>query len=162
MIGSSELRLGSACARSSHRIRDRRARRQSARSMPLEFFGIAYFLLIVLAGCLLVLQPARVAQYNETIALKERELQALKLTNEDLRKAVSYAESLEFVEKEARATLGMVDPGEVKALEVNVSQANSAVFASAQPKPDSGGILSLFGRIAQIFGVKEATAKGQE
>ncbi|MGI6663115.1 MAG: FtsB family cell division protein [Bacillota bacterium] len=129
--------------------------------MPLEFFGIAYFLLIVVAGCLLVLQPARVAQYNETIALKQRELQSLKLKNEDLKKVVSYAESLEFVENEARMTLGMVDPGEVKALEVNVTQANSAVFASSQPKPEPGGILSLIGRIAQIFGVKEATAKGQ-
>jgi cell division protein FtsB len=157
MIRSSELRLGNACAHSSNR-----ARRQAVRSMPLEIFGIAYFLLIVAAGCLLVLQPARVAQFNETIALKERELQSLKLKNEDLKKAVSYAESLGFVESEARMTLGMVDPDQVKALEVTVSQETSPAFAAVQPESEPSGILSLIGRIAQIFGVKEATAKGQE
>ncbi|HHY75213.1 MAG TPA: hypothetical protein GX500_00350 [Firmicutes bacterium] len=161
MVHSSEIRLKGASGRSVYRTKDRKARRQHARSMPLEVVGIVYFLMAVLAGCLLVLQPARVAQYNEMIAIKERELQALKLTNEDLKKAVSYAESLEFVEKEARTTLGMVDPEEVKALQVPVTRAGM-VFAGLEPAQEPGGILSLIGRIAQIFGVKEATAKGSE
>ncbi|HHX27766.1 MAG: FtsB family cell division protein [Bacillota bacterium] len=161
MIGSSELRLTGAGALGSNRVRNRRVRRQAVRSVPLEVFGMAYFLIIVMAGSLLVLQPARVAQINETVALKERELQSLKLRNEDLKKAVAYVESLEFIESEARGTLGMVDPGDVKALEVPAERESSFVLASVEPKSERSGILSLIGRIAQIFGVKEATAKGQ-
>jgi cell division protein FtsB len=161
MIRTSELRLGSATAPGSNRVRNLRARRQRTRSVPLEILGITYFLLVVMAGSLLVLQPARVAQINEAIARSERELQSLKLKNEDLKKAVAYVESLDFVESEARGILGMVDPGDVKALEVPALRENPAIFASAEPKSEPSGILSLIGRIAQIFGVKEATAKGQ-
>lgn len=156
-----ELRRGTAGSFRVSDMRDRRVKRQAKRAMPLEFLGIAYFLLVVAAGGLLVMQPAQVAQIGESIATRERELQSLKLRNEDLKKTVAYVESLDFVEKEARTTLGMVDPGEVKALEVPLARQSSAVLASADSETKSSGILSLIGRIAQIFGVREATAKGQ-
>lgn len=160
MVRDAELGLGRARALCPSNTRERRSKRQAKRAVPLEVIGIAYFLLIVIAGGLLVMQPARVAQIGERIAARERELQSLKLRNEDLKRTVAYVESLEFVEKEARTTLGMVDPGEVKALPIPSVQQSSVLLAGSFDEPESGGILSLIGRIAQIFGVREATAKG--
>jgi cell division protein FtsB len=128
----------------------------------LEFFGIVYFLLVVLAGGILVWQPARVAEMNQQMAVLDSTLQGLKMQSEALRKTVSGIESLDYVEKEARTRLGMVSPGEVRTFSVSESS-REIVSVASLPKvePKTGGILSLLGRIAQIFGVREATAKGQ-
>ena len=158
MVRDAELGLGRA--RALHVLEYESGGQRGKEGCAPEVIGIAYFLLIVIAGGLLVMQPARVAQIGERIAARERELQSLSFRNEDLKRTVAYVESLEFVEKEARTTLGMVDPGEVKALPIPSVQQSSVLLAGSFDEPESGGILSLIGRIAQIFGVREATAKG--
>ncbi len=148
--------------------RERRSRRPGRQGLPMEFFGVLYFCLVVLAGGLLVWQPARVAQMNERIAKLEVSLQDLRMQSESLKKQVSAIESLDYVEKEAKTRLGMVSPSEVRTFAVNESsqgdpslQLASASSQASQDEVRTGGIFSLISRIAEIFGTKEATAKGQ-
>lgn len=142
--------------------RERRVRRDARDGLPMEVLGIVYFLLIVFAGGVLVWQPARIAEMNERIAELDSALQGLKMQSEALRKTVSGIESLEYVEREARTRLGMVSPEEVKTLSLSEPSREAMRVASLPgEEPESRGIMSLFGRIAQIFGVKEATAKGR-
>jgi len=157
-----EVQIGCVQLVQARSARERRQRRASREGLPLEFFGIVYFLLVVLAGGILVWQPARVAEMNQQMAVLDSTLQGLKMQSEALRKTVSGIESLDYVEKEARTRLGMVSPGEVRTFSVSESS-REIVSVASLPKvePKTGGILSLLGRIAQIFGVREATAKGQ-
>lgn len=144
--------------------RERRPQRAARQGLPMEFFGVLYFCLVILAGGILVWQPARVAQINEQIARLDATLQDLRMQSESLKKTVSAIESLDYVEEEARTRLGMVSPEEVRtfALTESVAESSYAMAASLpQEETNAGGILSLFGRIAQIFGAREATAKGQ-
>lgn len=138
----------------------RERRRKAAREgLPMEFFGMIYFLLVVLAGGILVWQPARIAQVNQSIAALETKLDDLRMRNESLKQSLSRMESLDYVEKEARTRLGMVSPEEVRTF--SLTEAATQSFASApRQEPKAGGIMALIGRIAQIFGVKEAVAKG--
>ncbi|MEX0974090.1 MAG: septum formation initiator family protein [Bacillota bacterium] len=128
----------------------------------MEFFGVLYFCLVILAGGILVWQPARVAQMNEQITRLDAELQDLRMQSESLKKTVSAIESLGYVEKEAKTRLGMVSPQEVRTFSLS-ENANESLEIASLPKEEvkTGGIFSLFGRIAQIFGAREATAKGQ-
>ncbi len=150
------------CSPVSPVIRERRHRRAAREGLPMEFFGIVYFCLVILAGGILVWQPAKVAQMNEQIAKLETTLQDLKMQSESLKKTVSAVESLDYVEKEAKARLGMVSPQEVRTFSITES-ANAPLQVASLPKEEAknGGIFSLFGRIAQIFGAREAIAKGQ-
>lgn len=157
-----EVQIGCVQLVQARSARERRHGKASREGLPLEFFGIVYFLLVVLAGGILVWQPARVAEMNQQMAVLDSTLQGLKMQSEALRKTVSGIESLDYVEKEARTRLGMVSPGEVRTFSVSESS-REIVSVASLPKvePKTGGILSLLGRIAQIFGVREATAKGQ-
>lgn len=143
------------------RVQGRRIRRSSREGLPMEFFGILYFLLIVFTGGVLVWQPARVAEMNEEIAVLDATLRELKLQSEALRKTVSGIESLDYVEREARTRLGMVSPQEVRTVAIEYSSGDDSHQTDGVAGLPREGILSLFGRIAQIFGVREATAKGQ-
>ena len=154
-----------ACARPGQdpaaRVRRHRVPREG---VPVELLGVAYLLVIVLAGGVLVWQPAHIAEMNQQIAELDSTLQELKMRSEALKKTVSTIESLDYVEREARTRLGMVSPGEIRTVSVPEPglTADAAKTASLPgDKLQTGGIMSLFGRIAQIFGVKEATAKGQ-
>jgi len=151
-------RVGSGQAAS--RVRRQKLFREG---VPVEIFGVAYLLIMVLAGGALVWQPARIAQMNEQIAELDSTLKELKMRSEALKKTVSTIESLDYVEKEARNRLGMVSPEEVRTISVAESELTTAASVKNLPdeKAQTGGIMSLFGRIAQIFGVREATAKGQ-
>jgi cell division protein FtsB len=157
-----DVQIASVPVQRARPARERRRRRASREGFPVEFFGVVYFLLVILAGGILVWQPARVAEMNQEIATLDSTLQNLKMQSEALRRTVSGIESLDYVEKEARARLGMVSPAEVRTFSVSESSKEITRVASLpKEQPKAGGILSLFGRIAQIFGVKEATAKGQ-
>jgi cell division protein FtsB len=127
----------------------------------MEFFGVIYFCLVILAGGILVWQPARVAQMNEQISRLETRLQDLRMQSESLKKTVSAIESLDYVEKEAKTRLGMVSPAEVRTFAITESSASMQVASLPEEEVKEGGILSLFSRIAQIFGAREAIAKGQ-
>lgn len=149
-------------SRAARARRTRRADRATRQGLPVEFFGVLYFCLLVLAGGILVWQPAKVAQMNQQMAKLEATLQDLRMQSESLKKTVAAIESLDYVEKEARTRLGMVSPTEVRTFAMTETAAPSMQLASLpQEQVKSGGILSLFGRIAQIFGAREATAKGQ-
>lgn len=134
-------------------------RRAAREGLPVEFLGMAYFLLLVLAGGILVWQPARIAQVNQRIASMEASLNDLRMHNESLKQTLSSMESLQYVEKEARTRLGMVSPDEVRTFALTETPTQTFAQAS-QEEPEAGGILGLLGRIAQIFGVREAVAKG--
>jgi cell division protein FtsB len=158
-----DAQIAYAPARPARKRERRRARARAGREgLPVELLGMLYFLLVVLAGGILVWQPARVAQVNERMAGLETSLQELRMRNESLKKSVSAIESLDYVEKEARTRLGMVSPQEVRTFSITET-AKEPVQVASLPKEDTrtGGIFSLFGRIAQIFGVKQAIAKGQ-
>jgi len=148
---------------SGSRTRERRSQRVARQGLPMEFFGVLYFCLVILAGGILVWQPARVAQMNEQIGSLTATLQDLRMQSESLKKTVSAIESLDYVEEEARTRLGMVSPEEVRTFAVSESvlQGSYEVASLPQDETNTGGILSLFGRIAQIFGARQATAKGQ-
>lgn len=148
----------------------RNAEFNSGKSIPIEVFGIIYFILLVAAGIILVWQPAQIAQMNQEINRLEIRLQDLKMRNEDLKKQVASLESLTYIEHQARTRLGMVDPKEVKVFALSEDQLHSA--AAQQPhermtaqqiqeKKTDISIFSLFRRIAQIFGTREAVARGQ-
>ena len=158
MIRDIEMQAAYLPAGPAARERHRRIFREG---LPIEFLGILYFIMIVLAGVVLVWQPARVAEMNERIAGLEATLQGLRMRNESLKQAVTGVESLDYVEKEARTRLGMVFPEEVRTFSVTETVRESATVASL-PKDETktGGIFGLIGRIAQIFGVREAIAKG--
>ena len=154
-------RVGSGQAASSTRIRRQRTLRDG---VPVEVLGVAYLLIVVLAGGALVWQPARIAQMNQQIAELDSTLRELKMRSEALKKTVSTIESLDYIEKEARSRFGMVSPEEVRTISVTESEVLSAASVAKNlpdEKSQTGGIMSLFGRIAQIFGVREATAKGK-
>lgn len=157
MIRDMHLNCASAPA-----VRERRQSRVARQGLPMEFFGVLYFCLVILAGGILVWQPARVAQMNEQITRLDAELQDLRMQSESLKKTVSAIESLDYVEKEAKTRLGMVSPQEVRTFSLS-ENANESLEIASLPKEEvkTGGIFSLFGRIAQIFGAREATAKGQ-
>ncbi len=157
-----DVQIASVPRERARSARERARRRASREGLPVEVLGVAYFLLVVLAGGILVWQPARVAEMNQEIAALDSTLKDLKMQSEALRKTVSAVESLDYVEKEARVRLGMVSPAEVRTFSVSESSKEVTSVASLpREEPKAGGILSLFGRIAQIFGMKEATAKGQ-
>jgi cell division protein FtsB len=133
--------------------------RRQGKSLPVEVLGLLYFAAIVIAGIILVWQPATVAQMNERSQELEITLKDLKMRNEDLKKTVSSLESLDYIEHEARTRLGMVDPSVVKTITVKEDQ-TPQVIAVSQETVTEKGILSLLSRIAQVFGTKQATAKG--
>lgn len=146
-----------------HRVDDRKSITRARRTRStLERFGIMYFLIFVSAGCLLVWQPAQITAMNDRIAVLEKQLQELKIRNEDLKRQVSAMESLTYVEKEARTRLGMVDAGEVRSFAVELPQTPTQTNASASVNPKENVIQAALGRIAKIFGAKEATAKGRQ
>jgi len=128
----------------------------------VEVLGLALFFALGAIGILLVMEPARAAHVGDVIAARERELASLRLRNEDLKKTVANVLSLEFVEHEARTALGMVDPEEVKALAVAPTHDYLAAVAEDPAVATKSGILSFIGRIAGIFRVPEATAKGSK
>lgn len=162
IVAPSTFSESPAYRRTARERRSRRAGRAARQGLPMEFFGVLYFCLVVLAGGILVWQPARVAQMNQQMAKLEATLQDLRMQSESLKKTVSAIESLDYVEREARTRLGMVSPTEVRTFAMTETAAPSMQLASLpQEQVKSGGILSLFGRIAQIFGAREATAKGQ-
>jgi len=152
------MNVPSARGRGRERRRTQRATRQG---LPIEFFGVLYFCLLVLAGGILVWQPAKVAQMNEEIAGLQVTLQDLRMQSESLKKSVSAIESLDYVAKEAKTRLGMVAPEEVRTFSVENVAVSYELASLPQEDSETGGIFSLFGRIAQIFGAREATAKGQ-
>lgn len=136
-----------------------------ARHVPVEVIAIAYFVILLLAGVLLVWQPAKIAQMNERISQLESTLQDLKLRNEDLKKAVAARESLQYVEFEARNRLGMVDPNQVQTIRVPPENSSGIGYVASVPTKQSQGRSGIFGiidRIAQIFGAREVTAKGKK
>ncbi|HHW17688.1 MAG TPA: septum formation initiator family protein [Firmicutes bacterium] len=139
----------------------RNAEAGSRKVLPLEVFGLIYLAILVTAGILLVWQPARTAQMNEEINRLEAQLQDLKMRNEDLKKKVAMLESLSYVEQEARGRLGMVDPKEVKVLALVEDMPEATTAAVDKKDQEKSGIFSFLARIAEIFGAKEAVAKGQ-
>jgi len=157
------IRSASAETMGMRRAVMRRPRRTRSVGVPVEVLGLLYFIVILGAGLLLVWQPAKVAQVTSQINKLEATLQDLKLRNEDLKKTVAAMESLSYIEAEARNRLGMVDPTDVRTceiLEVGPStEPGISIASGAEPKET--GIMSLLARITQIFGSKEAIAKGQ-
>lgn len=151
------MNVPSTHSRNRERRRTQRAARQG---LPIEFFGVLYFCLLVVAGGILVWQPAKVAQMNEEIAELQTTLQDLRMQSESLKKSVSAVESLDYVSKEAKTRLGMVAPEEVRTFSVENVAVSYELASLPQEDVETGGIFSLFGRIAQIFGAREATAKG--
>lgn len=154
MIGSAELSgLDQSAAR--------RYRPARAINVPIELLGIAYFVLLVTVGVILVWQPARMTQVNAIASQLQKDLQDLRLRNEDLKKTVAKLESLSFVEKEAKERLGMVVPTEVRTCPVSQNVSLAAFDAeqnTSADKRESTGIRSLIARITGIFGTKEVTA----
>ncbi len=140
-----------------------RGKRAKAGGVPLEILGIAYLIVMMAVGVILVAQPARVTQANARLGKLEAELHELRLRNENLKKTVAFMESLTFVESEARYKLGMVDPCEVRTFSIPAETyvACSDVDGIAgEDIEEVGGIRSLIARIAGIFGTREVIAKG--
>jgi cell division protein FtsB len=156
------IRSASACSTGIRGAVLRRPRRARSIGLPVELLGLLYFVVILGAGLVLVWQPARVAQVTSEINKLENTLKDLKLRNEDLKKTVAGMESLGYVESQARERLGMVDPTDIRTcqiLEVAPSKEVGVTVASGA-EPKQTGIMSVLARIAQIFGSKEAIAKG--
>jgi cell division protein FtsB len=141
----------------------RRPRRTRSVGLPVEVLGLLYFMVILGAGLVLVWQPARVAQHTSEINKLEAVLKDLKLRNEDLKKTVAGMESLRYVETQARERLGMVDPTDVRTCQILevAPREDSGITMASSAEPRQTGIMSVLARIAQIFGSKEAIAKGQ-
>ncbi len=139
----------------------RRYRPTRASAVPLELLGIAYFVLMVALGVILVWQPARMTQVSAAASQLQKDLQDVRLRNEDLKKTVAKMESLSYVESEAKGRLGMVVPAEVRTCAVS-QNVSLAAFDTGQnvvaDKAEPAGIRSLIARIAGIFGTKEVTA----
>ncbi|HHW26891.1 MAG TPA: septum formation initiator family protein [Firmicutes bacterium] len=141
----------------------RRSRRTRSVGVPVEILGLLYFIIILGAGLLLVWQPAKVAEITSQINKLEATLQDVKLRNEDLKKTVAAMESLSYIEAEARNRLGMVDPTEVRTCEIlEVTPAmGPGISVASNAEPKQTGIMAVWARITQIFGSREAIAKGK-
>jgi len=133
------------------------SRQRERKTLPVEVVGLIYFVSLLVLGVVLVWQPAEMARMTEEIGRLEAKLQDLKMRNEDLKKTLAEVESLGYIEKMARDKLGMVAPDEVKTL----AFVETASHVETPNKGESASIFSLLDRIAQIFGAKGATAKGQ-
>ena len=136
----------------------------SKRTFSIEILGLIYFLTIVLAGVMLVYQPARVAHLNQEVRHLEKQLHDLKLRNEDLKKMVASMESLTYIEAQARTKLGMVEPEQVKSVIVATGPqehqpARGESYATAEP---TRGILAWLSRIAEFMKDSVAVAKGKQ
>ncbi len=137
----------------------------SKKNLSLEVLGILYFVLIVTAGVILVCQPAKVARMSQEVRHLETKLRDLKLRNEDLKRMVATMESLTFVESQARDSLGMVDPEQVRSVAVNI-ETQSPDFPGEQnvdtaEKP-AQGIFAWLNRIAEFMRNSIAVAKGRQ
>ncbi len=127
----------------------------SKKSVPIEFFGILYFGLLVAVGLMLVWQPAQVATMNQELMALEETLKDLKMRNEDLKRTVATMESLTFIEAQARDVLGMTDPIQVRAVAVNIDNTNAVVKEdSDQLTADEqapGGLFAWISRVAEFM-----------
>jgi cell division protein FtsB len=136
----------------------------SRKTFSIEIVGLVYFLTVVIAGVILVYQPAQVALLNQEARCLERHLHDLKLRNEDLKKMVASMESLTFIEAQARNTLGMVEPEQVKSVVVNAGPqehqpASADNYAADEP---ARGIFAWLSRIAEFMKDSVAVAKGRQ
>ena len=68
------------------------------KTYSIQIAGLIYFIAVVIAGVMLVCQPARVAHLNQEVRRMEKHLHDLKLRNEDLKRTVASMESLSFIE----------------------------------------------------------------
>ena len=105
----------------------RNAELTSRRTISIQMVGLVYFIAVVIAGVILVYQPARVAHLNQEVRRLERQLHDLKLRNEDLKRTVASMESLTYIEAQARNVLGMVDPEQVKSVVVNTDPGSTGL-----------------------------------
>jgi cell division protein FtsB len=140
----------------------RKAELTSIRTISIQMVGLVYFIAVVIAGVILVYQPARVAHLNQEVRRLERQLHDLKLRNEDLKRTVASMESLTYIEAQARNVLGMVDPEQVKSVVVNTDPGEhrpteEGAYAHAEP---AQGILAWLNRIAEFMKQRIAVAKG--
>lgn len=139
-------------------------RRSRARSstFPLELAGILYLFTAVLFGILLVWQPASMANLSRRARELERQVEALRLENHDLKAEISRLESLTYVEYVARTRLGMVDPPEVKtaALVAGYPATSSGPSQMQAAAEESSGISGIIRRIAEILGGRWVEAGG--
>jgi len=141
-------------------------RRTRSGGLPLEAVGILYLGMAVLLGLMLVWQPANVADLAHRASDLEKQVDALKLENENLKAEVSRLESLSYVESVAKTRLGMVEPPEIKtatmvALDLGDSRASSEIVAEKTGR-GPGGIMGILQRIAEIFGGRGVEAGGQK
>ncbi len=140
-----------------------RSRRFRNIALPLEVLGIGYFLLLVLVGVALVWQPAKMTQVGQSATELQATLQDLRLRYEDLKKTVANMESLAYFETEARERLGMVEPEQVRICEIpeHLGLAAFDSNSSLADKDEPNGISLLIARIAGMFSINQATAKGE-
>jgi cell division protein FtsB len=134
--------------------------RCAKRTIPVEFLGLVYFLVIVSTGLLLVWQPARIAVTNNDALQLQAQLKVLKIRNEALKKTVAAMESLNYVESEARNRLGMVEPQQVRSVAMTVLETPAQIMAANPEKQERTGILHALSRIVEIFENKEVWAGG--
>ncbi|HHY11194.1 MAG TPA: hypothetical protein GX529_01050 [Firmicutes bacterium] len=137
----------------------------SRKNLSIEVVGVLYFAAVVIAGIILVCQPAKVAHMNQEVRRLNTQLHDLKLRNEDLKRMVATMESLTFIEAQARDNFGMVDPDQVKSVVVNIAPGEYEVAGeenSLNATEPAQGIFAWLNRIAQLMKDSIAVAKGRQ
>lgn len=141
-------------------------RRVRTTGIPMEAIGIVYLVVAVLFGLMLVWQPASLANLAHRARELERQVEALKVENHNLKAELSKLESLSYVETVAKTKLGMVEPPEVKTASVvafdtrDFSLSSGTIAETTGRKP--GGIMGIIQRIAEIFGGRGVEAGGRK
>lgn len=134
----------------------------TGKSFSIEVIGIIYFTIIVIAGVILVGQPAKIARLNQKAAQLTTQLQDLKLRNENLKRTVASMESLTYIETQARNDLGMKEPDQVRSVAINIEHERSDGSIDQNHlavEKSSKGIYTWLDRIAEFMKHRIVVAK---